>query len=83
MTVRNHAAAQPRHVITREEALANRSAYWVFRRAQDIFFSALALIVLLIPMLIVALLIVIDSPGASPIFTQKRVGGDGKRFRFY
>ena len=83
MIARNSAAARKRIVLTREEALANKRAYWVFRRAQDIFFSALALVVLLIPMLIVALLIVIDSPGASPIFTQTRVGRDGKRFRFY
>ena len=83
MTARDSTAAQRRIVITREEALANKRAYWVIRRAQDIFFSALAFVVLLIPMLIVALLIVIDSPGASPIFTQTRVGRDGKQFRFF
>ena len=83
MTARATKAARQRVTITREEALANKQAYWVIRRAQDIFFSALALIVLLIPMLIVALLIVIDSPGASPIFTQIRIGRDGKSFRFY
>ena len=83
MSARNSAAARKRVVLTREEALANKRAYWVFRRVQDIFLSALALVILLIPMLIVALLIVIDSPGASPIFTQTRVGRDGKHFRFY
>ena len=83
MIARNAAATHPKVVLTREEALAHKRAYWVIRRAQDIVFSALALIILLIPMLIVALLIVIDSPGASPIFTQTRVGRDGKQFRFY
>ena len=83
MTARRTAAVRQRGIITREEALANKQAYWVIRRAQDIFLSALALIVLLVPMLIVALLIVIDSPGASPIFTQTRIGRDGKSFRFY
>ena len=34
-------------------------------------------------MLIVALAIVIESPGAGPIFKQKRVGRDGKEFMFY
>ena len=53
------------------------------RRAQDIFFFVLALIVLAIPMAIVALIIWIDSPGASPIFSQDRVGRDGKIFKFY
>ncbi len=83
MKAKRSAAQYQRVTLTREEALAGKRAYWVIRRAQDIFFSALALIVLLIPMLIVALLIVIDSPGASPIFTQIRVGRDGRQFRFY
>lgn len=34
-------------------------------------------------MAIVALIIWIDSPGASPIFSQDRVGRDGKIFKFY
>ena len=83
MAVRDIAASPARVTLTREEALANKRAYWVIRRAQDVFFSALALIVLLIPMLIIALIIVIDSPGAGPIFAQTRVGRDGKQFRFY
>jgi len=62
--------------------LESKKRYWYIRRAQDIFFSGLALIVLCIPMLIVALIIWIDSPGASPIFTQDRVGRNGKVFRF-
>ena len=70
-------------ILTREEALAGKRGYWIVRRAQDIVLSAMALVVLFIPMLLVALLIVIDSPGASPIFTQMRVGRDGKQFRFY
>ena len=43
----------------------------------------LALIVLAVPMAIVALMIWIDSPGASPVFCQNRVGRDGKRFKLY
>ena len=83
MTARQTAAAPERVILTREEALANKGAYWVIRRAQDIVLCTLALVVLLIPMLIVALLIVIDSPGASPLFIQTRVGRDGKLFRVY
>lgn len=69
--------------LNREEVLKSRSFYCVLRRGQDIFFSLLALIVLAIPMAIVALIIWIDSPGASPIFSQDRVGRDGKIFKFY
>jgi len=34
-------------------------------------------------MLILALIIVIDSPGAGPFYAQTRVGRNGKEFRFY
>lgn len=68
--------------INRNE-IKERKFYWLVRRTQNIFFSALALIVLAIPMLIVALVVWIDSPGASPIFVQDRVGRNGKIFKFY
>ncbi len=67
----------------RNTILKRDRGYWVIRRAQDIFFSLLALLVLSPIMLVVALVIYIDSPGASPIFVQKRVGRDGKIFKFY
>lgn len=67
----------------RDKILRTKRFYWMGRRAQDIFFSLLALIVLAVPMLIVALVIWIDSPGASPIFSQDRVGRDGRVFKFY
>lgn len=68
--------------IDREALLRKGRVYWVVRRAQDIFLSLVALIVLCIPMLIVALIIWADDRGASPFFTQTRVGRDGKTFRF-
>ena len=70
-------------ILSRKEVLRSGRAYWALRRSQDIFFSALALIVLLPLMLIVALIIVIDSPGAGPIFTQTRVGRDGREFKLF
>lgn len=75
--------AEKRCWLDRDQVLKGKRWYWIGRRAQDIVFSLLALIVLAIPMLIVALVIWIDSPGASPIFTQTRVGRDGKLFKFY
>jgi len=68
--------------IDRKKLLHEDRRYWHLRRAQDIILSSLALIVLCIPMLIIALIIWIDSPGASPIFTQKRVGRNGEIFYF-
>lgn len=57
--------------------------YCLGRRAQDIVLSCLALLVLWPAMLVVALIIVIDSPGGAPIFAQTRVGKNGKEFTFY
>lgn len=70
-------------LLDREEVLRTHKGYWFFRRTQDIVLSAIALIVLLPVFLILTLIIIIDSPGASPIFTQVRVGRDGKEFVFY
>lgn len=72
------------HVLmNREEVLARRKKYWRFRRVQDVTISLIGLAVLWPLMLLTALLIVIDSPGAGPIYVQNRVGRDGKVFRFY
>ena len=57
--------------------------YSFFKRFLDILISFITLCVLLLPTLILALVIVIDSPGASPIYSQIRVGKNGKRFKFY
>lgn len=70
-------------VLNRETVLNSGRRYWRLRRAQDVVLSLIAMAALWPFMLIVALAIVIESPGASPIFKQKRVGRDGKEFMFY
>lgn len=70
-------------LMDREEILRKGKWYWKLRRIQDVVLSVIALAVLWPLMLITALVIVIDSPGASPIFVQTRVGRDGKLFQFY
>lgn len=57
--------------------------YLISKRCFDIVFSLMCLIVFAIPMLLTMLIIVIDSPGAPPIYTQDRVGKNGKVFKFY
>ena len=69
--------------IDRVKLLQKNRRYWILRRTQDVFFSVLALIVLWPVMLLVAIAIVIDSPGGCPIFVQDRVGRKGKVFHFY
>lgn len=69
--------------IDRKAKLKSHRPCWIGHRAQDIFFSALALIVLNPVMLITVLAIVIHDPSRSPIFAQDRVGRNGKLFKFY
>lgn len=61
----------------------DRRLYWMGRRTQDLVLSAAALALLWPLMGLVALAIWLDSPGASPIFVQERVGRDGRLFRLY
>lgn len=70
-------------MMERDTVLNRGRNYWRLRRFQDIVLSCLALAILWPFLLLVALIIVIDSPGASPIFAQTRVGRDGKKFTFY
>lgn len=69
-------------LLERNEVLHSKRLYWIGRRTQDIIFSILAILVLWPLVSICAILIVIDSPGASPFFIQERVGRDGKKFKF-
>ena len=57
--------------------------YSFFKRVFDIICSFFGLITLMVPLLIVALIITIDSPGASPIYVQERIGKNGRKFKFY
>lgn len=72
-----------RTYLDKEEVLHKAKRYWILRRTQDIVLSSLALLVLWPVIAIFALIIWIESPGASPIFAQNRVGRDGRVFRFY
>lgn len=60
-----------------------KPVYDFLKRIFDFTVALIMLIVLAVPLLIVALIIVIDNPGASPIYVQKRVGKNGQEFNFY
>ena len=53
-----------------------------FKRFTDIIISLLGIVIGGIPMLIVALLVKLDSPGPV-LFKQARLGKNGKQFHFY
>lgn len=67
----------------RDKILERDRKYWVIRRISDVVLSLVGVLVLWPLMLLVAVLIVIDSPGAGPVFAQTRIGRDGKPFVFY
>ena len=66
-----------------QDLLNKKRVYAVLRRSRDIFFSLLAIIVLSPLLLLTALLIVLDDPHDSPIFSQYRVGKNGRKFKLY
>lgn len=60
----------------------NKKSYLIIKRFFDIVASVTVGLVLLIPMLLVALVIVIESPGPA-LYTQERLGKNGKPFQIY
>ena len=79
----HHAPIEYLPTLDWETVRRSKPVYRFFKRVQDVILSVIALVVLLIPMLIIALAIWIDSPGASPFYKQKRVGINGRVFDFY
>ncbi|HEY7981671.1 MAG TPA: sugar transferase [Candidatus Eremiobacteraceae bacterium] len=57
-------------------------AWTVLKRVSDVFISAILLVVLAPVLAVIALAVKMTSPG-SVLFSQLRVGKDGKTFRFY
>ena len=69
--------------VDRKENLRDHRLYWIGRRTQDVILSSLALVVLSPIMLATAIAIVVDDPSAGPVFSQERIGRNGKPFKFY
>lgn len=64
-------------------AFRNKKGYLVCKRIFDIVASFCALVLLSPVFLVISLIIYLDDPHGSPIFSQTRVGKKGKLFRFY
>lgn len=62
--------------------LERKPVYDLIKRSFDIVVSLVALVVLLIPMALIALLIVFDSKG-NPIYAQLRLGKDEEPFTLF
>ena len=70
-------------VLDKNEIVHNKGCYFFLKRLIDIIFSLLALVLLSPILLIISIIVFIDSPKASPIFIQERVGVNGKVFKLY
>ncbi len=57
--------------------------YWKKKRLFDVLVTGILITILIIPMLIMALIIYIDDPHASPFYKQVRIGRHGERFYMY
>ena len=71
------------YALDSENVQSQNQFYQTVKRFQDVVLSFIALVLLFPFMLIIALVIWIECPNASPIFVQDRVGKNGKVFRFY
>ena len=66
-----------------QAAVTSRQRYLHLKRIQDIILATLGLVLLFPLLVLIAVIIVIESPGESPIFIQNRVGMNGKEFKFF
>lgn len=64
--------------VKQERTNRKKLGYRIIKRCFDVFASFIALLVLLVPMLLITLMIVIESPGA-PLYVHNRIGKNGKR----
>lgn len=74
------ASARPDEI--RQVQIPEKSAYCTVKRLLDILISAIALLILLLPLAVVLIIDAIDL-GCSPFFTQNRIGQNGVPFRIY
>ncbi len=82
-TVSSEDTSTSEHLTCRTVCIKTKPIYAFFKRIFDVISSLLGLILLFVPLLVVALIIMIDSPGASPIYVQERIGKNGRKFKFY
>lgn len=71
-----------KEILTKEQIEDNRIGYCFVKRTIDMVCSLVGLIVLSPMFLVVVILIRLESKGNS-IFSQERVGKDGKKFKMY
>lgn len=71
------------YIFDRDHIDDGKKSYLILKRISDIILSIIGIILLFPVLLITAIVVFFECPKCSPIFTQDRIGKDGKRFRFY
>ena len=66
--------------VERVGELPRKPVYELVKRCFDVFFSAVLLLLLAVPMLIIGIAVKISSPGPA-LYTQERLGKDGKQIK--
>ncbi|MCH5296418.1 MAG: sugar transferase [Ruminococcus sp.] len=61
----------------------SKQTYCFFKRIADVVCSSIGIILLSPIMLITALAIIIDDPKGGPVFSQERIGKNGKKFKMF
>lgn len=69
-------------IVIQKPNVKHNLAFLALKRLFDIVFAVCGIILLFVPMLVIAILIRIDSPG-FPIFIQERLGKNGKPFMIF
>lgn len=69
--------------IDKDCILHEKQKYRIFKRIADIICSFFGIILLSPVMIITALAVVIDDPKGGPVFSQERIGLDGKAFKMF
>lgn len=70
-------------VLDRRTVNKDKTSYLIVKRISDIVLSLLGILILSPVLIITALVVFFECPKANPIFSQDRIGIDGKKFRFY
>lgn len=71
-----------KYVVEKIDKLPRKRGYDTVKRITDFMMALVGLVVLIIPMVIIGIVIVIDSPG-NPIYAQVRLGMNEKPFTLY
>ena len=73
---------QEKYIVRKLGNIERKPVYSAIKRAFDIVVSFTAIVFLLIPMIIISLVIIMDSSGGA-VYTQERLGKNGKEFVLY